>query len=61
VSDIRQIIHSVWNKEEMRDRRDESIILQIFNRAMKLTLIIIVGYLCYQINTKSYLISLLQI
>jgi hypothetical protein len=52
VFDIPKIIHSVWNKEDMRDYREETIILQIVNRAMKLTLVIIVGYHCHKINKK---------
>jgi hypothetical protein len=61
VSDICRIVRSVWNKEELCDHRDKSLISQICNRAIKLTLAIIVGYRCHQLNTRSYPISFSQI
>jgi hypothetical protein len=38
-----------------------SLVLYHFTRAIKLTVVIIMGYHCYQLNTKFYPISFLQI
>jgi hypothetical protein len=57
LSAIHKLINSVWNKEELPDQWKESIIVPIHNRVIKLTVIIIVGYHCYQLHTKFYQIS----
>jgi hypothetical protein len=52
VSVIHKLITSNWNKEEMPDQWKESIIAPIHKKGIKLTVISIVGYHCYQLNTK---------
>jgi hypothetical protein len=54
---IHKLINSVWNKEKLPDQWKESIIVPIHNRVSKLTVLIIVGYQCYQLHTKFYRIS----
>jgi hypothetical protein len=54
LSEIHKLINSVWNKEKLPDQWKESIIVPIKKRVIKLTVIIIVGYHCYQLNTKFY-------
>jgi hypothetical protein len=51
---IHKLITPIWNKEEMPDKWKESIIVPIHNTGEKLTVIIIVGYHCYQLHTKCY-------
>jgi hypothetical protein len=60
LSEINKLINSVWNKEEFPDQWKESIIVPIQKRVIKLTVIIIVGYHCYQLHTKFYRISSFQ-
>jgi hypothetical protein len=58
LSEIHKLINSVWNKEELPDQWNESNIVPIHKKRMiKLTVIIIVGYHCYQLHTKLYRIS----
>jgi hypothetical protein len=47
LSATHKLIDSIWNKEELPDQR----------KLTKLTVIIIVGYHCYQLHTKFYRIS----
>jgi hypothetical protein len=47
VSAIHKLITSIWNKEELPDQWKE---YQFTKRAIKLTVIIIVGYHCYQLH-----------
>jgi hypothetical protein len=56
VSVIHKLITSIWNKEEMPDQCKESIIVPVHKTGDK-TVIIIVGYHCYQLHTKFYQIS----
>jgi hypothetical protein len=56
---IHKLITSIWNKEELQDQWKESIIVPIHKKADK-TVIIIVGYHCYQLHTKFYQISFSQ-
>jgi hypothetical protein len=58
-SKIHKLINYIWNKEELPDRwknfliNGSSLILyQFTNRVIKLTVVIIVGYHCYQLHTK---------
>jgi hypothetical protein len=54
VSVIHKLITSIWNKQES----GRSLFLYQFRReVIKLTVIIIVGYHCYQLHTKFYQIS----
>jgi cytochrome b len=57
LSEIHKLINSVWNKEELPDQWKESIIVPVHKRVIKLTVIIILGYHCYQLHTKFYRIS----
>jgi hypothetical protein len=57
LSAIHKLINSVWNKEELTDQWKESIILPVHQKVIKLTVIIIVGYHCYQLHTKCCRIS----
>jgi hypothetical protein len=57
LSAIYILINSAWSKEELPDIRKVSIILPIQKRVIKLAVIIIVGYHCYQLHTKFYQIS----
>jgi hypothetical protein len=52
LSAIHKSITSVWNKEELTDKWKESIILPVHKKVIKLPVIIIVGYHCYQIHVK---------
>jgi hypothetical protein len=49
---IHKLINSVWNKEELPDQWKESLLYQFTKRVIKLTVIIIVGYHCYQLHTN---------
>jgi hypothetical protein len=54
LSAIHKLINSVWNKEKLPDQWKE---YQFTKRVTKLTVIIIVGYHCYQLHTEFYRIS----
>jgi hypothetical protein len=47
---IHKFINSIWNKEDLPEERKQSIILPIDNWVIKLRVIIIVGYHCYQLQ-----------
>jgi hypothetical protein len=55
LSEIHKLINSVCNKEELPDQWKESIIVPIHKKGDK-TVIVIMGYHCYKIHTKCYLI-----
>jgi hypothetical protein len=57
LSAIHKLIDSVLNKEELPDQWKESIIVLVHKRVTKLTVIIIVGYHCYQLHSKFYQLS----
>jgi hypothetical protein len=48
---------SVWNKEELPHQWKESIIVPVQKRVIKLTVIIIMGYHCYQPHATFYQLS----
>jgi hypothetical protein len=50
LSGVHKPINSIWNKEKLPDQWKESIIVPIHKNVTKLTVIIIVGYRCYQLN-----------
>jgi hypothetical protein len=54
---IHKLINSVWNKEEMPDQWKEYTIVQFTKRVIKLTVIIIERYHCYQLHTQFYRLS----
>jgi hypothetical protein len=58
LSAIQKLVNSVWNKEELPDQWKEYLLFyQFTKRVIKLTVIIIIGYHCYQLHTKLYRIS----
>jgi ABC-type glycerol-3-phosphate transport system permease component len=59
-SKIHKLITSIWNKEELPDRWKESIIVLVYKNVIKLTVVIIVGYHCYQLRTKFYTLYFFQ-
>jgi hypothetical protein len=61
LSAIHKLINSVWNKEELSDQWKESIIVPVQKIVTKRTVIIIVGYHCYQLHTKFYRMSSSQV
>jgi ABC-type glycerol-3-phosphate transport system permease component len=54
LSKIHKLINSIWNKEKLPNQWKESIILRVQITVIKLTVVIIVGYHCYQFHTKCY-------
>jgi hypothetical protein len=42
-SEIHKLIHFLWSKKELHNERNESIIVPITRKAIKLTAVIIVG------------------
>jgi hypothetical protein len=52
---IRKLVNSVWNKEELPISGRS--LLNHFTKRVKLTVIIIVGYHCYQLHARFYRIS----
>jgi hypothetical protein len=54
LSAIHKPINSVWNKEELNDQWKESIIVPIHKKVLKVNVIIIIGYHCYQLHTTFY-------
>jgi hypothetical protein len=57
VSVIHKLITSVSNKEELHDQWKSPLLYQFTRQVIKLTVIIIVGYHCYQLHTTFYQIS----
>jgi hypothetical protein len=55
-----KLINYVWNNEELPDPKRSLLLYQFTKRAIKLTVVIIVGYHCYQLHTKCYQISFSQ-
>jgi len=53
-SEIHKLIKSVWNKEELPQQWKESIIIPIYKRVIKLTVVIIEDNHCYQLHTEFY-------
>jgi hypothetical protein len=58
-SEIHKLINSIWNKNCLINGRS-LLLYQFTRRAIKLTVVIIAGYHCYQLHTKFYLISFSQ-
>jgi hypothetical protein len=54
MSEIHKLVNSVWNKEELPDQWNESILYQFTKIPTKLTVVIILGYHYYQLHTKFY-------
>jgi hypothetical protein len=59
-SKFHELINSIWNKKELPDHWKESIIAQVHKKDDRNSVAIIVGYHCYQLHTKFYLIFLSQ-
>jgi hypothetical protein len=56
---IHKLINSILKKEEMPDQWKDSLIVPIYNNGDK-TVIIIVGYHCYQLHTEFYQMSFIH-
>jgi hypothetical protein len=54
LSAIHKLINYIWNKEELPDQWKEPINVPIKRKVIKLTVVIIMGYHCYQLHTKGY-------
>jgi hypothetical protein len=57
LSAIHKLINSVWYKEELPDSGKSPLMYQFTRMVIKLNVIIIEGYHCYQLHTKFYRIS----
>jgi hypothetical protein len=57
LSVIHKLVNSVWNKEELLISGGSLLLYQFTKRVIKLTVIIIVRYHCYQLHTKFYPLS----
>jgi hypothetical protein len=53
-SKIRKPINSLWNKKKCLISGRSLLLYQFARRAIKLTVLIIVGYHCYPLHTKFY-------
>jgi hypothetical protein len=53
-SEIHKLINYIWNKEELPEQWKESIIVPIYKKGDRRTVVIIEEYHCYQLHTKSY-------
>jgi hypothetical protein len=60
VSVIHKLITSIWNKKELPISGRSLLLYQFTRRMIKLTVIFIVVYQCYQLHTKFYQISILH-
>jgi hypothetical protein len=58
-SKIHKLINSIWNEEDLPDQWKESVIVPVYKKGDK-TVVIIVGYHCYQLHTKCYQICFSQ-
>jgi hypothetical protein len=54
LSEIHKLINFIWNKEELPISGRSLVLYQFTKWVTKLTVIIIVGYHCYQHHTKCY-------
>jgi hypothetical protein len=52
LSEICELFHSIWNKEELPQQWKEFIIVPTYKEVIKLTVVIVEGYQCYQLHTK---------
>jgi len=59
-SEILRCINCIWNKEELLQRWEESVWYIFMKRTIKLTVVIIEEYHCYQLQTKSFPYSYLK-
>jgi hypothetical protein len=57
LSEIHQLIHSIWNKEELPQQRNESIIVPIHKKGDKTNSNDIIGYHCYNLCTQFHYID----
>ena len=58
--EIHKLIISIWNKEELPEESKESIIVSIYNKSNKQTVLILGVYHFCQLCTKFYLTSCCQ-
>jgi hypothetical protein len=60
-SEIHILIYSIWNKEEMPQQCKDLSLYLFIDRVIKLTVVIIEGYHCYQLlHTKFHPLFLFQ-
>jgi hypothetical protein len=53
--DFDELLHSIWNKEELPEQWKDSIIVPIFiKKVMELTVVITEKYPSYEFHTKFY-------
>jgi hypothetical protein len=60
LSAIHNLINSVWNMGELSISGRSILLYQFTKRVTKLTVLIILGYHCYQLHTKYYKIPFSQ-
>jgi hypothetical protein len=60
LSAIHKLINSVWNKEELLISERSLLLYMFTKKVIKLTVIITIGYHCYQLHIKFYPISFSQ-
>jgi hypothetical protein len=58
--EIHKVINCTWNKEELPQQWNLSIIMPAYKIGDKLTVVIIEGYHCYKLHIKYYIIFLFQ-
>jgi hypothetical protein len=58
--EIHKFINSIWNKEDLPDQGRSLLLYQFTRRGIKLTVVLIGGYNCYQLHTKFCPISFSQ-
>jgi hypothetical protein len=56
--EIRKLFNCIWSKKELPESAWGLLFNQLTRRAMKLTVVIIGEYHCYQLYTKLYPVSL---
>jgi hypothetical protein len=59
-SKIHKLINSIWNTKNCLISVSNPLLYQFTRRVIKLTIVIIMGYHCYQLHTKFYPISFSQ-
>jgi hypothetical protein len=58
--EIHNLINSIWSKEELPDSERRLLLYQFSRRVIKLTVVILEAYHCYQLHTKLNPISFSQ-
>jgi hypothetical protein len=53
-SEIHKLINCIWNKEELPEKWEASIIVPIYKKGDETAVVIIEEHHCYKLHTKSY-------